>query len=222
MKNISCIDSSLSLQRFADSLFSDNSMVSSSIMVQLLKKTGDLRINSMLSLLYLRYYQLYGYSDIVTNELIDQYCRYYNIEAIAQLYQKLRLDGVLFSKASYEKLLLSLLRCIQYKQVGLNITKEMTKQGYSISYEALMKVLSLPGVCDAEIFISVLSLVDPHQIPLNKIPSILGKRLIAFSRSYREVSVIETYRSLAITVPADKRSQYTRYLEQAFKYYFQR
>ena len=73
MKKINTIDSALSLERCADMIFSDPTYLSSSIIVRLLKKAGDLQCNNLLYPLFLRFYNLIGYSDIVTNELIDQY-----------------------------------------------------------------------------------------------------------------------------------------------------
>ena len=98
MKKINTIDSALSLERCADMIFSDPTYLSSSIIVRLLKKAGDLQCNNLLYPLFLRFYNLIGYSDIVTNELIDQYCRYYNLEGIADLYKLMKKDNILFSK----------------------------------------------------------------------------------------------------------------------------
>lgn len=222
MKRIKSIDSSLSLQRCADSIFADRSLLSSSIISHLLKKAGDLRIHSMLNPIFMRYYHLIGYSEIVTNELIDQHCRYYNIDAIADLYASLKSENVLFSKSTYEKFLLSLLRSIQYEQVCLNITKEMLKQGYLLSSESLFKALSFPAVCNSEIFISVLSITDAKAISLNQLASLLGQRLIAFSKAHREVSVNAIYKYLSIASPASDKRGYLPYLTQSYRYFFER
>ena len=219
---INNIDSSLSLQRCADLLFSNPSVLSSSTVSQLLKKAGDLHINSMLNPIFNQYYKSVGYSDIVTNELIDQHCRYYNIEAIAELYATLRVDKILFSKSTYEKFLLSLLRSIQYDHVCLTITKEMLKQGYFLSSQSLFKALSLPAVCSSELFISILSIGDSREIPLQKIPSILSKRLIKFSKANREISVFEMYKYLSITASHWDKTAYLPYLTKSLKYWISR
>lgn len=222
MKQINSVDSSLSLQRCADSLFSERNHLSSSIVVQLLKKAGDLQITTMLGPLFLRYYQNAGYSEVVTNELIDQYCRYYNLEAIAELYAKLKRDSILFSKTTYERFLLSLLRSIQYEQICLNITKEMLNQGYVISSEALFKALSLPCLCDSEIFISILSITNARELPVRKIAPMLGNRLISFSKANREISVYETFRYLSIISPHSNKEKFIPYLTKCYRYFFER
>lgn len=222
MKRINGVDSSLSLQRCADAIFADSSLLSSSIVSHLLKKAGDLRIHSMLNPIFQRYYHLFGYSDIVTNELVDQHCRYYNLEAIAELYSTLKLDNIRFSKSTYEKFLLSLLRSIQYEQICRNITKEMLKQGYFLSGESLTKALSFPAVCNSDLFISILSITDAHAISFKRIPSLLGQRLIAFSKAHREVSVQELYKYLSIASPASDRRPYLPYLTKSFRYFFER
>ena len=222
MKKINTIDSALSLERCADMIFSDPTYLSSSIIVRLLKKAGDLQCNNLLYPLFLRFYNLIGYSDIVTNELIDQYCRYYNLEGIADLYKLMKKDNILFSKSTYEKFLLSLLRSIQYEHICINITREMFTQNYLISSNVLFKALSLPAVCDSEIFIAILSLTKANEIPVHKIETILGKRLISFSKANREISVLELYHYLSVLSPKKDRRSFIPYITKSLKYFFDR
>lgn len=192
------------------------------MVVQLLKKAGDYQANDLLPVIYNRYYEIFGYADVVTAEVIDQYCRSYNLAAIRSLYFFLTKNRCPISGVVCEKFFLSLLRSMENERVCLTIAKEMLIQGHHLSLKAVHQALSLPAACDSEMIITILRLANPKELPAPKMLLILSKRIVSLSQAKRHVSVYDLYNYIVLIAPTRNHSQFLPYITKSFEYFVER
>lgn len=221
-KTLGAIDSPDSLRQSLDIIFQVPYSLPTTVIVQLLKKAGDYQANDLLPVIYKRYYDLFGYTDIVTAELIDQYCRSYNLTAIRSLFFFLTKNRCSISGIVYEKFFLSLLRSIENDRVCLTIANEMLLQGHHLSLKAVHQALSLPAACDSEMIITILRLANSKELPASKMLPILSKRIVSLSQSKRHVSVYDLYKYIVLIAPTQNHSQFLPYITKSFEYLVER
>lgn len=187
-----------------------------------MKKAGDLHSTDLVSSFFFRHFANYGYTDTVTSELIDQFSRYGYLEGIARTYAFLSHRHIKLTSNSYQKFLLSLLPVPKYKRVCMNITKEMLLQSFLLSKRTFFKSLSMDGVSDADMVVSLLSITNAEELSIPHITKALESKMKEFSLSRREVSVWELYKYLCILAPTEDRSHLVEYLTQSIRYFIER
>ncbi|KAK8820470.1 hypothetical protein WA577_006531, partial [Blastocystis sp. JDR] len=221
-KTLSAINSPDSLRQNLDAIFQTPASLPTTVVVQLLKKAGDYQANDLLPVIYNRYYEIFGYADVVTAEVIDQYCRSYNLAAIRSLYFFLTKNRCPISGVVCEKFFLSLLRSMENERVCLTIAKEMLIQGHHLSLKAVHQALSLPAACDSEMIITILRLANPKELPAPKMLPILSKRIVSLSQAKRHVSVYDLYNYIVLIAPTRNHSQFLPYITKSFEYFVER
>lgn len=221
-KRLDAIQSEKSLRQNVEPLLQESKLLPTTIVVQLLKKAGDCQANDLLPVIYDRYFEAVGYTDIVTAEVINQYCRSYNLVAIRDLYNFLTAKHSSMSGAVYEKFFSSLLRSIDNERLCLNIAKEMLFRGHRLSLKVVNQALSLPAACDSEMIITILRLANPRELPVYKMLPILNKRIVSLSNANRCVSVYEIYKYIALISPNRDHSALLPYVTRSFEYFVER
>ena len=216
------VDSKDSLKEVTSQVFLLPQGVPSSLVSLLMKKAGDLHSTDLVSSFFFRHFANYGYTDTVTSELIDQFSRYGYLEGIARTYSFLSHRHIKLTSNSYQKFLLSLLPVPKYKRVCMNITKEMLLQSFLLSKRTFFKSLSMDGVSDADMVVSLLSITNAEELSIPHITKALEAKMKEFSLSRREISVWELYKYLCILAPTEDRSHLAEYLTQSIRYFLER
>lgn len=189
---------------------------------QLIKKAGDLKSTDLGSLYFYRYYSIVGYTDVTTAEIIDQFSRYGYLEGIAQVYAHLVHRHTKLTANTYRKFLFALLVVPKYRQVCMNITKEMLLQSYLLPKQVFLRCVEMDGVSDSDILISLLSITESRSFTLPLIVRTLRNKMRDFSASHREVSVWELYKYICILAPSSDKSSFAPFLTQSLVYFLDR
>lgn len=215
-------DSLSSLKGAAAKVFQYREKIPSVLVSQLIKKAGDLKSTDLGSLYFYRYYSLVGYTDVTTAEIIDQFSRYGYLEGIAQVYAHLVHRHTKLTANTYRKFLLALLVVPKYRQVCMNITKEMLLQSYLLPKQVFLRCAEMDGVSDSDILISLLSITESRSFTLPLIVRTLTNKMRDFSASHREVSVWELYKYICILAPSSDKSSFAPFLTQSLVYFLDR